>query len=858
MRQYFWGRLLALVVTPFSLLVISSGTLAYNPNPYLIGANSTIYSVAEQPDGKIIIGGTFSSVNNVSHPRIARYNADDSLDAGFTSNIVGNVFKVVVDDSGHILVGGSISSVNGTPRTKLSRLNSDGTLDMTFNPSFAGGDVHAITLQQNGKILVGGNFSAVNGSLSPKIVRLNSDGGTDASFSIGTGAAGTVFDIAVQDDRKIIAAGSFSAFNGQTHANIVRLKPNGSIDADFVATGSNSTIQTIAIQKDSKILLGGGFTQFNAASAIRIVRLLPDGTIDMGFSARTSGYNSTITRIKVQENGRIMVAGSYTQPSPTKTYHRLSRLLQNGALDQTFGGGSSYNSTVHDLTFQGKDMVVVGSFTQHYSAGGTNRIIRVNRKNQNLNYIGLYNINANDRVSAIAVPTDGNFILGGRFTTMFISNTPQRLVRIAHNGHKDSTFNPPGTNGEVLALGVQPDGKIIAGGAFSQFGTTSVGNIVRMTTSGARDTAFVATTNGEIRGIAIQADGKIIIAGNFGVVNGVAKARIARLNSDGTLDNTFVATGPNSALLDTVQLQADGKILVGGGFTQFNGVSSPNIARLNADGSIDNSFAVDGTGPNDKVTGIAVLPDRQILISGNFTSVNGLTISGVAKLEADGSLVQSFTPTTLGRVFSLATQSDGKIIIGGEFVNVNGSTVSRRLARLNPDGSLDDANFKPVSFQAPNFSVISTVIHADGTLLFGGDFTQVNGINLTRFARLGMVSESPMITLTPSSSGNSLTIKRTGGGPVFNWVTLDSSIDNVTWNRVGEGQRDNKNNWLFNGTNIPLEESRYFRVEASYGNGKSGNGSMFRAVYEIYRKPSQDCSFFIIKAANGKQTVVCL
>ena len=112
--------------------------------------------------------------------------------------------------------------------------------------------------------------------------------------------------------------------------------------------------------------------------------------------------------------------------------------------------------------------------------------------------------------------------------------------------------------------------------------------------------------------MAIQSDGKILVGGTFFTYNGVSANRVIRLNSDGSVDNTFVTgTGFNNYVLSIV-IQSDGKILVGGGFTAYNGVSANRIIRLNSDGSIDNTF-VTGTGFDNYVYSIAIQSDGKIL-----------------------------------------------------------------------------------------------------------------------------------------------------------------------------------------------------------------------------------------------------
>jgi uncharacterized delta-60 repeat protein len=129
-------------------------------------------------------------------------------------------------------------------------------------------------------------------------------------------------------------------------------------------------------------------------------------------------------------------------------------------------------------------------------------------------------------------------------------------------------------------------------------------------------------------------DDKILVAGLFNL-DGTNRC-IVRLNANGTLDNTFTraSLSPNEGI-SSLAVQPDGKILVGGGFTTINGDSRKNIARLNPNGTVDNS-SNPGTGPDRAVDAVALQPDGKVLIGGSFTNVNGTPRPRIARLNPDG------------------------------------------------------------------------------------------------------------------------------------------------------------------------------------------------------------------------------
>ena len=337
-----------------------------------------------------------------------------------------------------------------------------------------------------------------------------------------------------------------------------------------------------------------------------------------------------------------------------------------------------------------------------------------------------------------AIRNDGKIIIGG-YSTSYNGTAIHRIARLNADGTLDGTFNPStGASGLVRTTAIQSDGKIIIGGEFTSYDGTASNRIARLNTVGTLDGTFnIGTGAGDwVYIIAIQSDGKIIIGGNFGIYNGTSRNKIARLNTNGSLDGTFTGTGANDYVW-TIAIQSNGKIIIGGNFGTYNGTSRNKIARLNADGSLDGTF-IPGTGANDPVFTTAIQNNGKIIIGGWFTSYNGTVINRIARLNADGSLDGTFNPGTGANqvVRTTAIQSDGKIIIGGDFTSYNGTAINH-IARLNTDGSLD-GTFNPGA--GANDIVRTTAIQSDGKIIIGGEFTSYDGTTRNRIARLNGVS----------------------------------------------------------------------------------------------------------------------
>ena len=301
-------------------------------------------------------------------------------------------------------------------------------------------------------------------------------------------------------------------------------------------------------------------------------------------------------------------------------------------------------------------------------------------------------------------------------------------------GQLDTTFVPaPGTNDIVNVVIPQPDGKVIAAGRFTFANNVARNRIARFNFNGSLDTGFDPGTgaDGEITAAILQTDGRIIVAGRFTSFNGFTHNRICRLNANGSVDQTFgLGSGINNTAL-ALALQPDGRIIVGGQFSQIDLTQRFNLARLNNDGSVDLSFDP-GNGPNGDVNAIVIQSDGRIVIGGTFIGYNGFARGGVARVLGNGVLDPSFDSGvgTGGNVFALALQHNGQIVLGGRFVQYSG-TNRTFIARVFGNGSLD-LGFNP----APDDWVQSLAVEPDDRILVGGFFTGVNGFGRNRIARL--------------------------------------------------------------------------------------------------------------------------
>lgn len=354
------------------------------------------------------------------------------------------------------------------------------------------------------------------------------DGSLDTSFDPGTGANDPVYDVAWQPDGKVLIVGGFASYDGTARNHIARLNPDGSLDTSFdPGSGTDDLIYDVALQPDGKVLIGGDFTSFDGAGRNSIARLNTDGSLDSSFDPGT-GVDLIVYKTALQPDGKVLVAGVFTTVDGTSR-SGIARLNADGSLDTGFDPGTGTDVLVSDVVVQPDDKIVIG----------------------------------------------------GSFTT-FDGVARDRVARLNADGSVDTTFDPgSGADNPVLALTLQPDDKILIGGAFEFYDGVARSRIARLNADGSLDTGFDPGlgTNGDVHSIVLQQDDKVLIGGNYTSFDGVGRNGLARLDTDGSLDTNFnPGVGANN--VRGLELQGDGKLLVCGYFTSYDGIQRDRVARV--------------------------------------------------------------------------------------------------------------------------------------------------------------------------------------------------------------------------------------------------------------------------------------
>jgi uncharacterized delta-60 repeat protein len=325
--------------------------------------NGAVSAIFRQPDGKIMIAGSFTSVLGNPRKYIARLLPDLTLDANFNPGTSANspITQIEPAPNGGVYIFGSFSTVNGVTRNDVARLNSTGALDTTFNTNTEWTFSDGIRVQADGKLIVFGNFSTFYGTPRDYIARLNLDGSIDTSF---VGVPDWIIDCAaVQRDGKLLLAGWFRAISGIPAKNFVRVESNGLPDPSFVGTATSQNISALVSLPSGKHFAAGSFTSISGVSRQYIARLNENGTLDGTFNPGSS-TNTSSPLLFPQPNGKLIITGSFSSVANT-TRRKIARLNADGTLDSTFTAEAGPNSgTINSvLTMPDGSLLVGGTFT---------------------------------------------------------------------------------------------------------------------------------------------------------------------------------------------------------------------------------------------------------------------------------------------------------------------------------------------------------------------------------------------------------------------------------------------------------------------------------------------------------------
>lgn len=802
---------------PLSALkrVLPTGALDTTFNP---GGGAGLATTTGQPEVNalvtddadlIYVGGTFDSYNGIARSGILRLFADGSLDPNYATIGLSGGAKLALDlclqPDGKLLVGGGFTSANGTFRRNLARFEANGSLDTTFDANATlntSATIQAIALQPDGKILVGGNFNLGNFNTGQLLLRLNSDGSLDSSFSAPLNlTTGVVQELLVLPDGRIVASGFLTLSQPAVDTFIAAFLPNGDLDTTFfqnLGTGPNGwTGGDLLLQPDGTILTSGIYNLWNGQPRASIVRLQPDGTLDPDlavppYEANRNNYLTHFYSLSVQPDGKIVAGGWFSRvTSPITETYNLTRFINefapasagklrllaatanvaenestitfqvsrfgglNGAVSAQFGtspgtatAGSDYTSTTGTLSWADGEGGVK-SFTvpilqdtlaedaETFTATLTNPTGGATIPVSNAQTI----VTIRDDDSApviITQPVSVATTQGSRvsFSVRFDS-VLSATVRWQYDadglgvgadfadipGATSLTYtiplaDPTLHNGHYRAVVTSTVGATFSNAA-ELFVSVPAGSVV---------TTFVPPSLTEtINASALDSAGRYVIGSQLG---------LRRYTVAGTTDSTFTPSSFNNAV-SAVYVLPDGRILAGGFFANVTNsgstVTRPALARFSSTGVLETSYA-----PSLPSVSGSIYTQTFASGAGGKYYVGFGTGGGLRRYFDDGSHDTSFTANVGGNiqgvVFAVRERADGRILVAQQN-GANGQGFTYTFVLLEANGSPSSTSlFTPVTFtggSARDFDLLP-----DGRIIIGGQFTTVNGIPRSRLVLL--------------------------------------------------------------------------------------------------------------------------
>ena len=653
-----------------------------NPN----GFDSVYFhDVALQPDGKILVVGSFNRVGGLPYGGVVRLLPNGSIDSDFKPVDVkneysnyhvesGQVRRVIVDAGGKIWIGGHYTSVNGFPRSGLARLNGDGTLDESMEGGafslrgYCCGGIRSMTALAslpNGDLLIGDrSLTRLRVHAGRTVVEL-----PKRSLNVNYFDEVAVATVERVGDLTEATTVAFSTRDDTAKAGADYVAATGSIT---FAPGEGAKHIRVPLQGGSSDSVGKSFlvelsqATGSATLGLRQLRFQIEaydraGVVDANFrplppADESKNFAPEAFAISRQSDGKILAVGSFFPGWwPGRS---MARFNHDGTLDQGFS--SAKNAISFTVLPTGKIICSGHSFVSRLNEDGS------------LDSAFKAVVPEGSPLYVLA-DQDGRIVVG--IESVSHPAGPFRLVRLDLDGSADPTFTSPTFSGSSYRTALDPGGRLIVAGPSWQ--TSS--RVIRLNRDGRVDDSFVSGGPVEVQGgatihgLAVQNDGKILVTGRFDSFAGVSCGSVVRLNSNGAVDPDFraglgartrgVRSGETGEVRN-VALQPDGGIIIAGAFSHFDGVPRAGIARLHRDGTLDRAFefpsAVQTFTPNQFspafFESLAIEPNRGILVGGIFDEIGGTKVHGFARLDGGltGGAITGWNATK--RTLNLATR----------------------------------------------------------------------------------------------------------------------------------------------------------------------------------------------------------
>lgn len=688
--------------------------------------NGSVTAAALAPDGSIVFGGTFTSVNGVPRQNIARLMPDGTLDPTWDPSADNTIWALAVDIDGSVYAGGWFTNIGGQQRTALAKVSGTqtGKADPTWIPSYAGtGYVYALALDGQGSVFAGGDFVNINGQ--SYITKLSTTGGGVSDTQWLAAADSAVTALATGPLNTIYAGGNFTTIGGLTRAGIAKLSTTGTGAADSTWNpGVDNTVRALAVGSDGSVYAGGYFVTVAGASHAHIVKLSGSGA-GLPDAAWSSSADSDVYVLTLNSSGDLYVGGDFYIIGG-QARHGIAKLPANGNGAADAGWNAASNNDVAALLASNDGQICAGGYFTNIGGQDRRGMAMLSTSAQALSPV---DAELPGVVWALAKQPNGGIVVGGEF---FRAGPYARanLLRIQPDGTLDPNWAPAASS-DVLALTVGNDSAVYAGGTFYTINGTVTGAIAKINADSTGTLNWPTSGMiGEVHALALDSGGSLYAGGVFTSYGSTVSQTLAKFApSDGHLDTTW---NPNTdGFVLSLVLDGSGDLFIGGNFSNVNGQPRQNLAKLAlASGTLDTSWSPQ---PDGSVGAITVGDNGSLYAGGEFQNIGGATRSFVAKLSTvgTGAADSIWNPMLAGNYYdsgvrAMATDPMGGLIIGGRFDSV-GTSARANLARVSAAGAGDpDPTWNPqTSGGAYEPSVDAVAQDGLGNIYIGGEFTTV-------------------------------------------------------------------------------------------------------------------------------------
>lgn len=676
------------------------------PDPHLLDAGN-VAAIVRQPDGGIVFGGSFQSVNGVARSHIARLRPDGTLDPDWHPSLDGMVRAIAVDNDGALYVGGYFWHVDGVESLYVVKLDGEtGALDPAWNP-----DTHevisAIAIAADGSVYAGGQtlgkYSSVTGERDP-------------GWQHWWGQSGYLEDIAINANGDLYV-GRSGVWYSDCACELQKLDGvSGDADPAWLTTELGTPrddLRALALDSAGALYVGGDFGVRKLSGV--------NGLDEPGWTPSVALVGS----LRASLDGSVYVGGNfdYIGNKPRRSIARLSGETGE-ALDDWNPGAEPY---VRELFLDADGSLLIGGSFGEVGGESHLALARLSAAGQVMDFA--VDAERAGQALAIAARPGGGLVIGGRFlkSGQFLRGN---ILRLDADGKLDEQWNPA-ANGPVDVLAVAPDDSVYAAGEFTEIGGQGIERLAKLNADGdgSADPDWWPRPNDRVRAMAIDANGNLYTGGDFTQIKETPASHLALLS--GTTADVVNHWYVPCCSVNAIGLSSTNDAFIGGSFTYVHTVSRNNLAKISgATGQVDASWNPSSDGP---VSAIAVNRDDDVYVAGDFGSIGGQDRYLIAKLHGTGdgladehwsAHLTSGINWMLENISHLAVDHNGMVYASGFFQVGSGNESSLR--RMSGETGAIDPEWDPFAYNLPSSTnAVLALTAANENVYIGGYFDAI-------------------------------------------------------------------------------------------------------------------------------------